>query len=116
MTMGADPIAYSIAYASASTPNAIRAFTVRKEPKAHGTQQLIEGPITPADSVVIVEDVLTTGGSALRATRAVQAFGARIVGVLAVVDREQGGSEALGQAGLEVKCLTKVSDILSHTS
>jgi orotate phosphoribosyltransferase len=114
--MGADPIAYSIAYASASTPNAIRAFTVRKEPKAHGTQQLIEGPITPADSVVIVEDVLTTGGSALRATRAVQAFGARIVGVLAVVDREQGGSEALRQAGLEVKCLTKVSDILSHTS
>jgi len=115
MTMGADPIAYSIAYASAASPNAIRAFTVRKEPKAHGMQQLVEGPVTPADTVVIVEDVLTTGGSALRATRAVQALGARIVGVLAVVDREEGGSAALAQAGLQVRSLTKVSDILSHS-
>ncbi len=113
MTLGADPVAYSIAYASASSPNAIRAFTVRKEPKSHGTQQLVEGPLTAADSVVIVEDVLTTGGSALRATRAVQAVGARILGVLAVVDREEGGSTTLAQAGLQVRSLTQVSDILA---
>lgn len=116
LTLGADPVAYSIAYASAASSNAIRAFTVRKEPKSHGTQQLVEGPLTSADRVVIVEDVLTTGGSALRATHAVQAIGAQILGVLAVVDREEGGSTALARAGLQVRSLTKVSEILAHSA
>jgi orotate phosphoribosyltransferase len=113
LTLGADPVAYAIAHASAISPPMIRAFTVRKEPKAHGTQQLIEGPLTTQDSVVIIEDTLTTGASALRAAQAVQAFGANVIGVLAVVDREEGATAKLQQAGFSVRCLTKISDILS---
>lgn len=115
LTLGADPVAYAIAYASASWAASIRAFTVRKEPKAHGTKQQIEGPLLITDSVVIVEDVLTTGASALRAAQVVRAFGARIIGVLAVVDREQGGREHISTTGLVVQCLTNVSQILAHS-
>jgi orotate phosphoribosyltransferase len=114
LTLGADPVAYAIAYASASTSTPIRAFTVRKEPKAHGTKQQIEGPLLPTDRVVIVEDVLTTGASALRAADAVRSFGAEILGVLGVVDREQGARERLQDAGLTVLCLTNVSQLLAY--
>ncbi len=114
LTLGADPIAYAIAYASAATPAPIRAFTVRKEPKAHGTKQQIEGPLLPTDSVVVVEDVLTTGASALRAVDAVRSFGAEVLGILGVVDREQGARERLQDAGLAVLCLTSVSQLLAH--
>jgi orotate phosphoribosyltransferase len=80
LTLGADPVAYAIAYASALAadaggPPAVRAFTVRKAPKTHGTAQLIEGPFRAGDRVVVVEDVITTGGSALRAVEAVRAAG-----------------------------------------
>jgi orotate phosphoribosyltransferase len=114
LTLGADPIAYAIAYASATMTAPIRAFTVRKESKAHGTKQQVEGPLLPTDNVVIVEDVLTTGTSALRAVDAVRAFGAQIIGVLGVVDREQGAQERLGGAGLSVICLTNVSQLLAY--
>lgn len=114
LTLGADPIAYAIAYASASKSAPVRAFTVRKEPKAHGTKQQIEGPLLQTDSVVIVEDVLTTGASALRAAEAVKSFGAQILGVLGIVDREQGARERLRDAGLAVLCLTNVSQLLAH--
>ena len=66
LTPGADPISYAIAYASASSDAPLRAFTVRKEAKAHGTGRLIEGPFREGDRVVVVEDVITTGGSASR--------------------------------------------------
>src|SRR5215475_11899287 len=66
LTLGADPIACAIAYASAATDVPMRAFTVRKEPKAHGTGRLIEGPFQRGDAVVVIEDTITTGGSALR--------------------------------------------------
>jgi orotate phosphoribosyltransferase len=87
---------------------------VRKEPKAHGTKQQVEGPLLPTDNVVIVEDVLTTGTSALRAVDAVRAFSAEVIGVLAVVDREEGAQERLSDAGLSVICLTNVSQLLAH--
>lgn len=114
LTLGADPVAYAIAYASAVRPISIRAFTVRKEPKTHGTKQLIEGPLLTTDRVVIVEDVMTTGTSALRAADAVRAFGARVVGVLGIVDRDQGARERLHDAGLAVLCLTSVSTVLAR--
>src|SRR4030095_9280781 len=71
LTLGADPVAYAIAYASGLSTRPVRAFTVRKEAKSHGTGQLIEGPFTPGDRVAVVEDVITTGASALRAASAV---------------------------------------------
>jgi orotate phosphoribosyltransferase len=114
LTLGADPIAYAIAYASAlNRPHGlVRAFTVRKEAKSHGTGKLIEGSFQSGDSVVIIEDVITTGGSALRAVEAVRAAGGKIAGVLALVDREEGGREAIETAGLRVVALTRASDIL----
>jgi orotate phosphoribosyltransferase len=116
LTLGADPVAYAIAYASARHPHPIRAFTVRKEPKTHGTSQLIEGPFRTGDRVAIVEDVITTGSSALRAAAAIQAAGGIVVGILAVVDREEGGREALVSAGYQVLSLTVAGDVLRHMS
>jgi len=113
LTLGADPISYAISYASAHTASPIRAFTVRKEAKAHGTGKLIEGPFNVGDRVAIVEDVITTGGSALRAADAVRAGGGEILGVLALVDREEGGREALEAKGLRVMSLVTGSDILA---
>ncbi|MDX2183354.1 MAG: orotate phosphoribosyltransferase [Gemmatimonadaceae bacterium] len=113
LTLGADPIAYAIAYASQLAGQPVRAFTVRKEAKQHGTGQLIEGQYRAGDRVVVVEDVITTGGSALKAVAALQAAGATVAGVLAVVDREEGGREALEAAGLSVHALVRAADVLA---
>lgn len=114
LTLGADPIAYAIGYASAATGGPIRAFTVRKEAKVHGAGKLIEGPFHAGDVVVIIEDVITTGGSALRAVEAVRAAKGRVAGVLALVDRQEGGQEALEAAGLDVHALTTAAEILAR--
>jgi len=116
LTLGADPISYAIAYASADTASPLRAFTVRKEAKAHGTGRLIEGPFREGDRVAVIEDVITTGGSALRAAEAVRAAGGTVAGILALVDREEGGRDALVSAGLPVVALTRASDILARLS
>ena len=118
LTLGADPIAYAIAHASALAAERgdgelVRAFTVRKEPKQHGTGKLIEGPFVRGDRVVVVEDVITTGGSALRAAEAVKAAGGQVVGVLALVDREEGGREAIEAAGFAVLSLVPASALLA---
>ena len=112
LTLGADPISYAISYASAGSPHPLRAFTVRKEAKAHGTGNLIEGPFRPNDHVAVIEDVITTGGSALRAAEAVRAAGGTVSGVLAVVDREEGGRETLESRGLRVIALTTATAIM----
>jgi len=114
LTLGADPVSYAIAYASAATPRPIRAFTVRKEAKAHGTGRLIEGPYREGDRVVVIEDVITTGGSALRAIDAIRAAGGIPVGVLAVVDREEGGREAIETQGLPVESLATAGEIVAR--
>lgn len=114
LTLGADPVAYAIAYASAQQGDMVRAFTVRKEAKSHGTGQLIEGPFKSGDRVAVVEDVITTGASALKAAAAVRQAGGVVAGVLAVVDRDEGGSEAIQEQGLPVLALTHASDILRH--
>jgi len=114
LTLGADPVAYAIAYASGLSACPLRAFTVRKEPKLHGTAQLIEGPFISGDRVAIVEDVITTGASALRAASAVRLSGGVVAGVLAVVDRNEGGREALEEQGLPVIALTTAADIVGQ--
>src|SRR5690606_29783460 len=75
LTLGADPVSYAVAYASALAGRPLRAFTVRKEAKAHGTGRVIEGPFREGDRVAVIEDVITTGGSALRAVEAIRAAG-----------------------------------------
>jgi orotate phosphoribosyltransferase len=112
LTLGADPVSYAISYASAADGRPIRAFTVRKETKAHGTGKLIEGPFRSGDRVVVIEDVITSGGSALRAIDAIKAAGAQVIGVLAIVNREEGGVEAIEAAGIPVASVVAVSEIL----
>jgi orotate phosphoribosyltransferase len=116
LTLGADPIAYAIAYASAASDRPIRAFTVRKETKAHGMGRLIEGPFQPGDTVAVIEDVITTGASALKAAKAVSDAGGIIAGILALVDREEGGRETLEAEGFKVVALTRASDIVARMS
>ena len=116
LTMGADPVAYAIARASADAPPLVQAFSVRKAPKEHGTRQSIEGNFAPGDPVVVVEDVLTTGGSALQAVHAVRAAGGSILGVLVVVDRQQGGRQAVEGTGLQVVALTTTHAILGDSA
>lgn len=111
LTMGADPVAYAVAAASFGTELVVDAFSVRKEAKAHGTGRVIEGCFHPADPVVVVEDVITTGGSAQRAIAAVEAAGGRVLGVLAIVDRNQGGRAALEREGRAVVALVGADDL-----
>src|SRR5436305_14259799 len=120
LTLGADPVSYAISYASAVTAHPLRAFTVRKEPKSHGTAKLIEGPLYEGDRVVVVEDVITTGGSALRAITAVRNAHMQVVGVLALIDREEGGRAEIEKANIPVIALVTAGEILaalkSHNS
>lgn len=112
LTLGADPISYAISYASAASEKPLRSFTVRKEAKAHGTGKLIEGPFRSGDRVAIVEDVITTGRSALQAADAVRQSGGLVAGVLALVDREEQGREAIEATGLQVMAIVRVSEII----
>lgn len=114
LTLGADPVSYAIAYASALDGPLVRAFTVRKEAKTHGTGRLVEGPFHEGDRVAVIEDVITTGGSALRAVDAIRGAGGTVVGVLALVDREEGGREALEAAGLQVLTLATATEIVAR--
>ncbi|HET7620464.1 MAG TPA: orotate phosphoribosyltransferase [Gemmatimonadaceae bacterium] len=114
LTLGADPVSYAISYASASLRRPLRAFTVRKQAKEHGTGKLIEGPFRAGDRVAVIEDVITTGGSAVKAIEAVRGAGGTVAGVLALVDREEGGREAIETTGVPVLVMARVSEILEH--
>ena len=111
LTMGADPVAYAVACASWGTPQVLDAFSVRKEAKEHGTGRQIEGNFAPGARVVVVEDVITSGGSAFKAIGAVEGAGGSVLGVLAVVDRQQGGRRALEEAGYRVVSLLTTTDL-----
>jgi orotate phosphoribosyltransferase len=112
LTLGADPISYAVSYASAGSARPVRAFTVRKEAKSHGTGRQIEGPFKPGDRVAVIEDVITTGGSALRAIEAVRAAQGTVVGVLALVDRGEGGRRAIEETGTDVISLVTAAEII----
>ncbi|HKH84463.1 MAG TPA: orotate phosphoribosyltransferase [Gemmatimonadales bacterium] len=111
LTMGADPVAYAIAAASYQAGTPIDAFSVRKESKDHGIGRAIEGNFKAGNAVVVVEDVITSGGSARKAVSAVQEAGGRVLGVIAVVDREQGGKSVLEADGLQVTTLTTATQL-----
>ncbi len=104
MTMGADPISLAIGmYSAADKPLGI--FTVRKEPKDHGRGKRIEGNFNAGEQVIVVDDVITTGGSTIKAIDAIEAEGGKVVAALVLVDREEGGREAIEGRGVPVYAL-----------
>jgi orotate phosphoribosyltransferase len=116
LTLGADPIASGVAALSGADGQPLRAFIVRKEVKDHGTGVLIEGPeLRPGSRVMVVDDVITTGGSLLKAVDALEGSGVEIVEALAVVDREEGGREAIEARGLTVHALFTRSEFSAPT-
>jgi orotate phosphoribosyltransferase len=112
LTMGADPVTFAISHTSAIQHRPIRAFSVRKEAKTHGTGNRIEGPFKKGDRVVVIEDVITTGKSALQAIDAIEEAGGIVIGVLAVVDRKDGGHDAILAQGYPVIALTTIDQLL----
>jgi orotate phosphoribosyltransferase len=116
LTMGADPVAYAIAGESFRRGTPIHAFSVRKRLKRHGTGKRIEGCFEPGARVVVVEDVITSGGSALQACEAVGEEGGTVLAVLAVVDRQEGGRDAIEQEGHRVIPLFGVKELRAQAS
>lgn len=110
MSIGADPIVGGVLVAAAAQNRSLQGFMVRKEAKGHGTQRFIEGPVQPGDRVVIVDDVVTTGGSALQAVERVEEFGCKVVHAVGIIDRLQGGRAAFEARGIPFKALLTVHD------
>ncbi|MEM1228161.1 MAG: orotate phosphoribosyltransferase [Planctomycetota bacterium] len=110
MAIGADPITASIVTIAGGKGDDLRGFMVRKESKGHGMKQQVEGPVEPGQKVVVVEDVITSGGSAIKAVEAAREFGLDVLYVLAIIDRLAGGREAFERIGLELKTLTTIRD------
>lgn len=116
LTLGADPLVSAVSLMSAIAPDAVPSnipgIIVRKQPKGHGTAASLEGPTLPEGSLFwILEDVVTTGASALKACDRVREAGYRVGGILAIVDRQEGGSELYRQAGIEFHSLFTISDV-----
>ncbi len=111
MAIGADPISAATVTLAGLDQTNLLAFIVRKEAKQHGTGQQVEGPVQPGMTAVVVEDVVTSGGSALKAVDAARAFGLKVDRILAVVDRLQGGREKVEAAGLQLETLLTIQDL-----
>lgn len=108
-TLGADPIVAAVALAGHLAGDRIRGFIVRKEAKAHGTGKAIEGPLEPGSRVAIIDDTCTTGGSLFQAIEAAEALGCTVVKVVAVLDRREGGGEALRERGYDFVSLLEAT-------
>ena len=114
LTMGADPITLAVAMSSSlagDTPP-VQAFVVRKEPKGHGRGKRIEGNFIPTQPIVVVDDVITTGGSTLKAIEAIEAEGGKIAFVLVLLDREEGGRANIEAKGYKVAAAFTRSSVL----
>lgn len=116
LTLGADPVTYAIAHHSCSRTRVLDGFTVRKEAKAHGTGRQIEGGLPTDARVVVIEDAVTTGESAIKAITAVREHGAHVVGVLCLIDRSEGGSERLAELDLELVSAFSGPELLAAAS
>lgn len=114
LTLGADPIADAVAYTSAIKGKLINSFSVRKKQKGHGLKKLIEGDVNKGDRVVIVEDVVTTGGSTIEAIDNARAEGLHIVKVIALVDRQEGGKENILKQDVDFEAIITKQDLLGQ--
>jgi len=111
MSIGADPItAAVITMAAVRGKGDLNGFLVRKESKGHGTNKFVEGPVKAGDNVVVVEDVVTTGGSSLTAIERIEAAGMIVDGVLAIIDRMEGGRQAFEAKGYKFRSLLTIQD------
>ena len=113
LTMGADPLAYALAHRSWLEGRPLDAFSVRKEPKGHGTGQQIEGGLPEGARCLVLEDSMTTGSSTLRAIDALDHFGATVVAVMTLVDREEGARSRIEEAGYPLISIFTASELLS---
>jgi len=111
MSIGADPITAAVVTMAGVAGLPLKGFMVRKEPKGHGLQRFIEGPVEPGQRVVIVEDVVTTGGSSLLAIDRAIEFGLEVQGLVTVIDRLAGGREALAARGIPLDALVTIRDL-----
>ncbi len=113
LTLGADPISYATSLISYINNQPIKPFVVRKEPKGYGTGKQIEGNVKHGDRVFIVEDVVTTAGSSLKAAKVAQDFGLKVLGIIAIVDREEGGEQNIRNEGFDFYPVFRISEFLN---
>ena len=116
MTLGADPISLAVGMTSGMQhpEEKLQVFTVRKEPKGHGKGKQIEGNFESGNTVIVVDDVITTGGSTLKAVDAIEREGGKVVFCLVLVDREEGGKQAIEDRGIPVIALFSRKTLLDE--
>ena len=112
LTLGADPIAYAIAHRSWMEGDVINAYTVRKAAKGHGSGRRIEGGLPAGEKVIVIEDTITTGASALRAIEALEESGCEVRAVLALIDREEGGARRIRERGYPQMAIFPATELL----
>jgi len=112
LTLGADPLVSAVTVVSAYENRPVSGIIVRKKPKGHGTNAYLEGKKLPSQAkVVVLEDVVTTGNSALFAVEQLKTAGYRVTEILAIVDREQGGKELYQKEGIQFQALFSITDV-----
>jgi orotate phosphoribosyltransferase len=117
LTLGADPLVTATSVVAAYEGRSLTALIVRKEAKGHGTQAYIEGPTLPPDApVTVLEDVVTTGQSALKAVDRLRQAGYRINGIVALVDRQQGGAELYAEQGIPFQAVFSIADLQAYVA
>ncbi len=112
LTLGADPLVSAVAMMAALVGQELNALIVRKEAKGHGTGAWLEGPLPePGSTITVLEDVVTTGGSSLKAVQQLREAGYTVNRVVTIVDRQEGGVEAMTAAGLELRSLFLLDEV-----
>ena len=115
LTLGADPLVSGVAMAAALQGRDLNALIVRKQAKGHGTGAWLEGPLPEAGALVtVLEDVVSTGGSSIQAVNQLKKAGYTVQRVITIVDREQGGREAMDEAGLELVSLFRLNEVAAR--
>ena len=117
LTLGADPLVSAVAMRAALGGRNLDALIVRKEAKGHGTGAWLEGPLPePGSRITVLEDVVTTGGSSLKAVNQLREAGYQVDRVVTIVDRQEGGLEAMTAAGLELRSLFLLDEIAASSA
>ncbi len=110
MSIGADPIIGGVLTVAAAQDRSLIGCMVRKEAKGHGTNRYIEGPVEPGQRVVVIDDVVTTGGSSIQAVERIQEYGCKVVQVVGIVDRMEGGAANFAERDLPFRTLLTIQD------